>query len=116
MIMCSITLPCALLVSSCSVAAPVNSGPLWQKMHPPGPRNTNIPRCAASERANRLPGPLELGMNWSKGLLSETRVDSYIWIARPQKREKFFSICVYPFQVAVDDQYFGRNAFMISAW
>ena len=34
-------------------------------------------------------------MNWSKRELSETRVDSYIWIATPQNIEKLYSICEY---------------------
>src|SRR6478752_681234 len=70
--------------------ASVNSAPLWQLMQPPLPSKRFRPSCSREVRAERLPS-----MNWSKRELSETSVDSYIWIATPQNIEKLYSICEY---------------------
>src|ERR1041385_1362676 len=70
--------------------ASVNSPPLWQLVHPPLPWKRSRPRCSRALSAPRLPS-----MNWSKRELSETSVDSYIWIATPQNMEKLYSICEY---------------------
>src|SRR6476661_5344085 len=63
---------------------------LWKLLQPPLPVKRFIPSCSRVLRAVRLPS-----MNWSKRELSETRVDSYIWIATPQNMEKLYSICEY---------------------
>src|ERR1700749_4578585 len=70
--------------------ASVNSAPLWQLVQPPLPWNRSSPVCSSAVRALRLPS-----MYWSKRELSETRVDSYIWMATPQNMEKLYSICEY---------------------
>src|SRR5215467_9808055 len=70
--------------------ASVNSPPLWQLVHPPLPWKRLRPRCSNALSAPRFPS-----MNWSKRELSETSVDSYIWMATPQNMEKLYSICEY---------------------
>src|SRR5215472_17139185 len=55
------------------IAAPVNSAPLWQLVHPPLPVKRFSPRCSCELSALPLPC-----MNWSKRELSDTSVDSYI--------------------------------------
>src|SRR5262245_32472275 len=65
-----------------------NSAPPWQDPH----LSLNVPKPDSwrSVSADRFPS-----MKRSNGASSETSVDSYIWIARPQNSEKFASICVY---------------------
>src|ERR1043165_547556 len=107
----STRLPWVLFVINSPTAAPVNSDPLWQNVQPPLVRKTSLkPRSASVDRAVTFPS-----MYLSNGLSLDTSVASYNWIEIPQKSEKFFSIWVYPFQVAVEDQYFGWNAF-ITIW
>src|SRR5215469_10772450 len=92
---------CHLPPASCSItpraatldtAASVNSAPLWQLEQCPLPVKRSSPVCSRAVRALRLPS-----MYWSKRELSETRVDSYIWMATPQNMEKLNSAREYSF-------------------
>src|SRR4029077_856147 len=78
------------LCSTFETVASVSSAPLWQLVQPPLPWKRLRPTCSREVRALRLPS-----INLSKRELSETRVDSYIWIATPQNMEKLYSICEY---------------------
>src|SRR4051794_38229983 len=86
MIMCSTIPPCAWALFR-EVAAPVNSAPLWQKMQPPLFEKTWNPCSCSVDRAEMFPSIYR-----SKGASSETSVDSYSMIDKPQNKEKFFTI------------------------
>src|SRR5437879_5993909 len=65
----------------------LSSAPWWQLAH----LDWNVPKpdCALADRAFRSPSRKR-----SNGASSETSVDSYRLIARPQNSEKFASITV----------------------
>src|SRR5713226_4973690 len=80
-----------MLTRAALTEADVNSGPLWQWFHLPPPMKVAIPAFCCVVSAVGLPL-----MKLSKGVRSETNVDSYNIIDRPQYSEKLASICVKP--------------------